>query len=481
MPLDAIIKINSVVTPSNYYLPWQKKTSKPTSGSGFLLESEFGKSLITNAHVVADATYISIRRCRSAESYEAQVKAISHESDLALLEVKDERFWKETNDVKALKLGRLPQLQDHVNVVGFPTGGDGISVTRGVVSRIEPIQYAHGGIHLLGVQIDASINPGNSGGPALIESEGIQKNEVVGVAFQSLSGADNIGYIIPPPVINHFLTQYHLHKKYTGFPQLGVQLQHLENESLRKFYQLAEDTTGILVTHISDVSPAVNSLAVNDVILSVEGIQIANNGTVEFEGGERLFLNYLLVNKFVGDTCKMDVLRAGQRISVSFPLASSSSLQLVPLKNLPSYLVYGGLVFTKLSIPYLREFEHEDQENWFDVAPRNLVQRALTGFKESEDHEITILSHVLADDINYGFTHLYNMELEKFNGKKVKNLKHLQELIEDSGEEFARFDFLDKSVVILEVRQVKERGSRILRQYAIPSAYSQDLRAPKTK
>jgi S1-C subfamily serine protease len=59
-----------------------------------------------------------------------------------------------------------------------------------VVSRIEPIQYSHGGIYLLGVQIDASINPGNSGGPALLESS---ENQVAGVAFQALVGADNIG------------------------------------------------------------------------------------------------------------------------------------------------------------------------------------------------------------------------------------------------------------------------------------------------
>lgn len=70
---------------------------------------------------------------------------------------------------------------------------------------------------------------GNSGGPALIESQG-NNREVAGVAFQTLSGADNIGtffkilsdnfltflgYIIPPPVISHFLTQIHMHKKYT--------------------------------------------------------------------------------------------------------------------------------------------------------------------------------------------------------------------------------------------------------------------------
>jgi len=68
-------------------------------------------------------------------------------------------------------------------------GGDNISVTGGVVSRVEPTQYVHGAAHLMAIQIDAAINPGNSGGPALME------DKVVGVAFQNLAGAENIGCV----------------------------------------------------------------------------------------------------------------------------------------------------------------------------------------------------------------------------------------------------------------------------------------------
>lgn len=141
-------------------------------------------------------------------------------------------------------------------VVGYPIGGDTISVTSGVVSRIEVTSYVHGSTELLGVQIDAAINSGNSGTthlshclqqPALaawslllVYCSGISKfhthcalgdshinltrvidlvtggpvfNEVgecVGIAFQSLSGSDaeNIGYVIPTPVIQHFLTDF---------------------------------------------------------------------------------------------------------------------------------------------------------------------------------------------------------------------------------------------------------------------------------
>jgi len=85
---------------------------------------------------------------------------------------------------------------------------------------------------LLAIQIDAAINPGNSGGPALDD-----KNRVVGVAFQALQGADNIGYIIPVPIINHFLEDYMRNKsKVEGFVRIGVNTQILDNASAARAY-----------------------------------------------------------------------------------------------------------------------------------------------------------------------------------------------------------------------------------------------------
>ena len=102
--------------------------------------------------------------------------------------------------VEPLAFGAMPCLQDEVSVVGYPEGGEGVSITQGVVSRIEIQRYAHSGVSLLAIQIDAAINPGNSGGPAFSA-----ENECVGVAFQSLKdaslGTENIGYIIPLPVV----------------------------------------------------------------------------------------------------------------------------------------------------------------------------------------------------------------------------------------------------------------------------------------
>jgi hypothetical protein len=158
----------------------------------------------------------------------ARILAIGTECDLALLTVDDDSFWA---DVAPIVMGKLPRLQDQCTVVGFPIGGDTISVTAGVASRVEMTPYAHSSSELLAVQIDAAINSGNSGGP-VFDSKGL----CVGVAFQSLKheDAENIGYVIPVPVIEHFLGDYDRFKKYTGFPSLGLEWQKVESVHLRR-------------------------------------------------------------------------------------------------------------------------------------------------------------------------------------------------------------------------------------------------------
>ena len=149
--------------------------SKSSNGSGCFIS---GNRILTNAHVVSNSTFIQVRKYGQSKKVKARVLSISHESDLALLTVDDEDFF---NDVKPLSLGNLPSVREKVTVYGFPLGGDTLSVTEGIVSRIEHRNYAHSSSYLLAGQIDAAINPGNSGGPVMVGSN------IVGVVMQSLS------------------------------------------------------------------------------------------------------------------------------------------------------------------------------------------------------------------------------------------------------------------------------------------------------
>ncbi|PNY16009.1 protease Do-like chloroplastic-like [Trifolium pratense] len=194
--LSAVVKVYCTHTPPDYSLPWQKQRQYASTGRQ---DFEY-----LNCRIV------KVKKRGDDSKYVAKVLARAVSCDLALLSVENEEFWK---DAKPLRFGRLPNLQDSVTVVGYPLGGDTISVTKGVVSRVEVCSYAHGSSDLLGIQIDAAINPGNSGGPAFND-----QGKCIGVAFQALKAEDveNIGYVIPTTVVSHFLTDYEKNGKYSG-------------------------------------------------------------------------------------------------------------------------------------------------------------------------------------------------------------------------------------------------------------------------
>lgn len=458
--LDAVVKIFTVASSPNYFLPWQNKPQREITGSGFVIH---GRRILTNAHVVADHTFVLVRKHGSPSKHRAEVLAIGHECDLALLTVESEEFWEGMN---FLEFGKIPYLQEAVAVVGYPQGGDNISVTRGVVSRVELTQYVHGASHLMAIQIDAAINPGNSGGPA------IMGEKVAGVAFQNLSGAENIGYIIPVPIIEHFMADVNEQGKYIGFCTLGLSCQPTENVQLREHLKMPPGLTGVLVSKINPLSDSHRVLKKDDVIIAFDGVPIANDGTVHFRNRERITFDHLVSMKKADATGVVKVLRDG--VQHEFHIKLGPLQTLVPVHQfdkLPSYFIFAGLVFTPLTQPYL----HEYGDDWYNSSPRRLCERALTATPKKHGEQLVILSQVLMDDINAGYERLAEYQVKKVNGVEVDNLKHLCKLVEGCTEKSIRFDLDDERVVVLNFQAGKDATSRILTRHRIPSAMSADL------
>ena len=88
--------------------------------------------------------------------------------------------------------------------------------------------------------------------------------------------------IFQVPVIDHFLDDIQQHKLFSGFCVLGVKWQPIEAEQMRRYFQLAPDNTGVLVANVLKLSCGHDIVKKGDILMSIDGCEIADNGTVMF-------------------------------------------------------------------------------------------------------------------------------------------------------------------------------------------------------
>jgi S1-C subfamily serine protease len=458
---EAIVKINAVYTEYDYDMPWQLLRQGRRTGSGCIID---GKRILTNAHVVANQTFIQVKRAGESKKYTAKVETVSHECDLALLKVDDDTLF---SGIQPLELGDLPRMGDKVAVYGFPKGGDELCITEGVVSRVEYQHYSHSGTYLLASQIDAAINPGSSGGPI------VKDGKIVGVAFQSLQSGENIGYMVPASRIRHFLMDLK-DGKYDGIPSLAIEIQTMENSGLRSKYQMDPTQTGVLVTYIPPGSSAENILRPGDVILSVDGKHIGNDGTIQYRQNERTYFEHLVHDKLFGDSVSCKILRDGKIMEASLKMTVRvDSLRLVPNKQYdrePTYYVMGGLVFQPLTRNYLGSWGKLQE------APSHLVNYYFNGRRSGDREELVVLSHVLGDEMTAGYEDFKERIISKVNGKTISSMQDLLRTLESNGGKYHVLVDDNGKQIILEKKKMEESERGILKKYKIRSDRSADLK-----
>ncbi|MCG2821275.1 MAG: PDZ domain-containing protein, partial [Candidatus Atribacteria bacterium] len=355
-------------------------------------------------------------------------------------------------------------------VYGFPMGGDMLSITKGIISRIEHQPYVHSSSSFLAGQIDAAINPGNSGGPVLVN------DKIVGVVMQGISSSQNIGYMVPVPVIRYFFDDLK-DGTYDGYPSLGVSMQDMENQGLRKYYQMEEGLSGVLINQIIPGSPADEYLQAGDILLSIGDYAIGNDGTIEFRTNERTQLTYVIQQKQIGEKIQMEILREGKKISLDLNLSRSLKKdQLVPMEEyetLPSYYIYGGLIFCPLSKNLLDIWGSQ----WYQSAPKELIYPLLnSNIPEKEDQQVVVLLKTLAANVNEGYQNVNSWVVDKVNGEKIWNLSELIKKVENSLDPYIIFEDKWGQQIVIDREKAENTHQEILQTYRIPFDRSEDLR-----
>lgn len=443
LPSQSIVKITCSVSLPNYQYPWQNGKIQEFGGSGAIIA---GQMILTSAHVVSNSKLIQVSKENGSKKYTAHIKYISHQADLALLEVKDKSFFEGS---ESLKISTDVKQGDTITVLGFPIGGTTISTTKGVISRIERTLYSWSYEYMLGIQVDAAINPGNSGGPAINS-----KGEIVGIAMQGLAKANNIAYIAPSLIINTFLLDTK-DGTINGYDNSDTKVQYLNNDTLKNHYELKGDK-GVVVTNLDKNE---HDLRLGDIILSIDNIPIMNDGNIKTPYGV-MYYKHALHSKPVGDTLKFTIIRDKKNIDITYTLKQKHQIVYTEKDKEPRYLIYGGFIFSPLTYNYLLPISSANVNFEFYFLENCKTKH----IKEA----VMMLYETLPHEINTGYKSHGDI-VKSVNGINVVDFAHFVKLIDASNTPLTTIEFVDEDFkkIILDTKKAKESFEEIKAIYGL--------------
>ena len=268
-----------------------------SAGTGFVIDGN--GFILTNNHVVADATKIEISFFGDeGESYEAQVIGRDRLTDSALLELIERPDY----PLPAATFGDSDQMRagDWVMAIGNPFNL-GHTVTVGVVSAVgRPFEQVRGRAQNV-IQTDAAINPGNSGGPLLN-----LRGEVIGINTAIVSDRPSnlgIGFAVPINTVRDLLPQLRTGRVTRGV--IGVSILAVTSEDFE--YHGLSERMGAVVSGIEPGGPADESdLELEDVIVSYDGERVDDIAD----------LQRMVVETRPGTEVELGVYRAGEPTTV---------------------------------------------------------------------------------------------------------------------------------------------------------------------
>lgn len=430
---NSVVKIFSTTRYPDLFRPWEKSSPSEVTGSGVVIE---GKRILSNAHVVLYASRVEIQANQSGDKISATVEAVAPGIDLAVLKLDDESFFDTHPPLPRAKV--LPEIKDTTMVYGYPEGGTSLSITKGIVSRIEftTFNYPVSGLR---IQIDAAINPGNSGGPAIVG------DKMIGLAFSRLTSAQSIGYIIPSEEIELFLKDI-ADGHYDGKPAMLDTFQTLENPALREFLKLDKSVDGIVVHKPMSDDPSY-PLKEWDLITKIGDNAVDDQGMVKMGPNLRIHFTYFVQKTVKDGKVPLTIVRKGKEMHVDLPVSSNYPMLLRDLGNsYPPYFIYGPMAFTVATKQMAETFSGESAvaarwSGWLNTMGSPLLTSI--GKKTSFDGEelVVVPSPFFPHKLTKGYSDPQVQVVKAINGVRVKNLAHLVQLLRDCKDEFIVVEF----------------------------------------
>lgn len=463
---NSVVKVFSVQRPPDVYRPWTKQGPKSVTASGVVIE---GHRILTNAHVVAYASEVQVQPSQSGDKISATVEAVAPGMDLAVLKLEDDSFFDAHPPLPRSQA--LPDIRDTVIAYGYPVGGTGISSTKGIISRIEFVPYFNFTSGLR-IQIDAAINPGNSGGPAMVG------DRMIGLAYSHLVApqTQSIGYIIPDEEIDLFLKS--IPSGRYRKPMIYGDFQPLENPALRKYLQLDRSLQGTVVRMIETDDPNY-PLKPWDVITQIGGTPIDDEGMIALGSNLRLRFSYLIQKIAQNGTIPLTVVRSGKKISVMAPVSMTRPELIPELEGeYPLYFIYGPLVFSAATAQFVGGFSGNPMVNATITAMGSpLVTRRADRPTFLGEQLVVVSSPFLPNKLATGYGPPVLKVVQSVNGTKIKNLRHLVEVLRDSKDELLVIEFCGRGseALVFPRKEMVAATESILADNGIRAQASADL------
>jgi S1-C subfamily serine protease len=464
----SVVKIFTTKRGPDLMRPWRKMDAEEISGTGVVID---GNRILTNAHVVTHGTRIRVQPDQSSDQFTATIESIGRDIDLAVIKLNDPGFF--SKHPPLARAGGLPKIRDTVHVAGYPQGGETLSMTRGIVSRIEYVQYYYGRYGVR-AQIDAAVNPGNSGGPALVDGK------MIGIVFSTLDQAENIGYIIPIEEIELFLKDIS-DGAYDGKPALYDRFQDVQNDALRANLGLPKGTSGVMVVHPDSDAPTY-PLKPRDVIVKIGDHAIDSAGKVEIEPGLRLRFEYLVQKLAKDGAVQLSIVRDGKPLGAQVPVLTRRAHPSVTpylFDAFPSYLVWGPLVFSPATEDYVHHVLISG--SWLPdlIRQRSPLLDRFDTRPAFEGEQLVILTTVLPHRLAQGYNMRDSVIVKEVDGTKIRNLRHLAECLRDAKNTQVVISLYDRDaeLLVMDRREAIEAAEDIQSEYAIRKPYSDDLKA----
>jgi len=212
---------------------------------------------------------------------------------------------------------------------------------------------------------------------------------------------------------------------------------------------------------MSDKSPAFKKLLPNDVLISIDGNNIQNDGTIEFRHHQFTSYKYYIDKKQLGDTIKLEILRNGEKKGFNIQLTNVADDNLLVntlfYDEMPKYHIYGGYVFS----PLTRNLLMNSRSTLLSL--RSAASKWATNDKE----EIVMVLKVLPSEISRGDHNFSLWIIDKVNSQKFKNFDDFLDIVKNYNGKYLILENEDGAKIAIERKKALEIEPTILQRYSV--------------